>query len=254
MHGILAFVRQHVRLGFWYRLVVVVVKPLLRIFTVRDRSGGDNVPRTGGIIVVANHISEIDPLTVGEFLLDLGRPPRFLAKRELFRKPPMKWIVEGAQQIPVDRHSADAGQALSAAVDALDRGECVLIYPEGSATRDPDLWPMKARTGAARLALLSGAPVIPIAQWGPQRILPYKARRPKLLPRTTVSVAAGPPVDLSAYTGKPVTAELLRAATTEIMRAVTDLLAGLRGEAPPPTFYDPASGAAATVEAHRRHA
>jgi len=231
-------VRQRVRLGFWYRLVVVVAKPLLRMFTTRDYRGVDNVPQAGGVIVVANHVSELDPFMVGEFLYDIGRPPRFLAKKELFRKPPIKWILEGAQQIPVDRGSADAAQALSAAVAALARGECIFIYPEGSATRDPALWPMKARTGAARLALLSGAPVVPVAQWGPQLILPYKARRPKLLPRTRISVLAGPPVDLSAYVDKPVTVELLRDATTTIMRAVAALLGQLRGETPPEVFYD----------------
>ena len=230
--------RQRVRLGFWYRLVIVVVKPLLWMFTTRDHRGADNVPSSGGIIVVANHVSELDPFMVGEFLYDIRRPPRFLAKKELFRKAPIKWILNGAQQIPVDRGSADASRALSAAVVALEQGECILIYPEGSATRDPELWPMKARTGAARLALLSGAPVVPIAQWGPQLILPYKARRPKLLPRTRISVLAGKPVDLSAYQGKPVTAELLRDATTTIMRSVAALLGELRGEQPPDVFYD----------------
>jgi 1-acyl-sn-glycerol-3-phosphate acyltransferase len=238
MSGILASVTRRVRLGFWYRLVAVIAKPLLRLFTKRERAGFEHIPATGGFIAVANHVSELDPLIVGEFLLDLGRPPRFLAKKELFRKPPMKWIVEGARQIPVDRHSTDAAQALSAAVDALKAGECVLIYPEGSATRDPQLWPMRARTGVARLALLSGVPVIPIAQWGPQEILPYKARRPKLLPRRTMQVVAGPPVDLSAYVGKPVTAELLREVTDRVMHAVADLLAGLRGGTPPAVFYD----------------
>ena len=230
--------RQRVRLGFWYRFVIVVVKPLLRLFTTRDHRGVDNVPQSGGIIVVANHVSELDPFMVGEFLYDIGRPPRFLAKKELFRKAPIKWILNGAQQIPVDRGSADAARALSAAVVALEKGECILIYPEGSATRDPALWPMKARTGAARLALLSGAPVVPVAQWGPQLVLPYKARKPKLLPRTRISVLAGPPVDLSAYMDKPVTAELLREATTTIMRSIAALLGELRGEQPPDVFYD----------------
>jgi 1-acyl-sn-glycerol-3-phosphate acyltransferase len=238
--GILANVRSRVRLGFWYRLVVVVVKPLLWAFTTRDHRGADNIPAQGGIIVVANHVSELDPLMVGEFLYDLRRPPRFLAKKELFDKAPLKWVLNGAQQIPVDRGSSDAAQALSAAVAALQRGECIFIYPEGSATRDPQLWPMKARTGAARLALLSGAPVIPIAQWGPQLVLAYKARRPKLLPRTRISVLAGPPVDLSRYLGKPVTAQLLRDATSTIMRSVAALLAELRGEPAPEEFYDPA--------------
>lgn len=240
--------RQRVRLGFWYRLVIVVAKPLLWAFTKRDHRGADNIPTEGGIIVVANHVSELDPFMVGEFLYDLRRPPRFLAKKELFRKAPVKWILEGAKQIPVDRGSSDAAKALAAAVEALRAGECILIYPEGSATRDPQLWPMKARTGAARLALLSGAPVIPIAQWGPQLVLPYKARRPKLLPRTRISVLAGPPVDLSAYDGKPVTAELLRDATTTIMRAVADLLAELRGEPAPTAFYEPEAATRAPIQ------
>ena len=107
---------------------------------------------------------------------------------------------------------------------------------------------MKARTGAARLALLSGAPVVPIAQWGPQLILPYKARRPKLVPRTRISILAGAPVDLSAYQGKPVTAELLRDATTTIMRSVTALLAEIRGEQPPEVFYDAAHQAQQSVQ------
>ena len=244
---------QRVHIGFWYRLVVVVVKPLLRMFTTRDWRGVDNIPTEGGIIVVANHVSEVDPLMVGEFLYDAGRPPRFLAKKELFRKAPLKWVFEGAQQIPVDRRSGDAAQALSAAVEALHRGECIFIYPEGSATRDPALWPMKARTGAARLALLSGAPVIPIAQWGPQRVLAYKARKPHLLPRTRISVLAGPPVDLTAYVDKPVTAQLLREATTTIMRSVAELLEQLRGEPAPAEFYD-AEAATASLSAQREDA
>lgn len=245
---------QRVHIGFWYRLVVAVAKPLLWLFTKRDYRGAENLPADGGIIVVANHVSELDPFMVGEFLYDARRPPRFLAKKQLFAKAPVKWVLEGARQIPVDRGSADAAQALDAAVEALREGECILIYPEGSATRDPALWPMKSRTGAARLALLSGAPVIPIAQWGPQRILPYKARRPKLLPRTTISVLAGAPVDLSAYVGKPVTAELLRNATTDIMRAVSALLAQLRGETAPEAFYDPQLAALTPPEVQKEGA
>ena len=226
------------RLGFWYRLVIVIIKPLMLVLTKRDWRGAENIPSDGGIIVAANHVSEIDPLVVGHFLVDLNRAPRFLAKSELFRKPPMKWIVEGAKQIPVYRKATDASAAVAPAVEALKQGECVLIYPEGSATRDPNMWPMKARTGIARVALLSGAPVIPVAMWGPQEVLPYKARRPKLFPRRTMELIAGPPVDLSAYVGKPLTSELLHAATDTIMRRIADQLAELRGEEPPAEFYD----------------
>lgn len=230
--------RRRLRLGFWYRLVVGVVKPLLLVFTKHDWRGVEHIPADGGIIVAANHVSELDPLVIGHFLFDQRRPPRFLAKAELFRKPPLKWIFVGAEQIPVYRHAADASAALQPAVDALARGECVMIYPEGSATRDPELWPMKARTGVARIALLSGAPVIPVAQWGPQAILPYKARRPKLFPRRTMQILTGPPVDLSAYAGKPLTADLLRAATDTVMRRIAVQLAELRGGTPPEEFFD----------------
>jgi 1-acyl-sn-glycerol-3-phosphate acyltransferase len=226
------------RVGFWYRLVVVAAKPLLRLFVTRQWRGEEHLPAEGGIIVAANHVSELDPFAVGEFLWDHGRPPRFLAKAELFRKAPVKWVLNGAEQIPVSRNSVDASLALEPAVEALRRGECVLIYPEGSATRDPQMWPMKARTGVARLAFLSGAPVIPIAQWGPEKLLPYKARRPRLFPRHKFQVVAGPPVDLSAFTGKPNTAELLRAATDTIMWRVTRQLAEVRGETPPDRFFD----------------
>jgi 1-acyl-sn-glycerol-3-phosphate acyltransferase len=230
--------RPRPHLGFWYMFVVAIAKPLLLALTKRDWRGADNVPAAGGIIVAANHVSELDPLVIGHYLYELRRPPRFLAKAELFRKPPLKWIFEGAKQIPVYRRAADASAALQPAVDALARGECVLIYPEGSATRDPELWPMKARTGVARVALMSGAPVIPIAQWGPQAILPYKARRPKLFPRRTMQVLAGPPVDLSEFEGKPLTGELLHAATDTIMRRIADQLAELRGGQPPTEFFD----------------
>jgi 1-acyl-sn-glycerol-3-phosphate acyltransferase len=238
-------VRQHPRLGFWYRFVVAVVKPLLLVFTKREWRGLENLPREGGVIIAANHLSYVDPLVVAHCLYDAGRPPRFLAKSSLFTKPVLKWILTGAQQIPVHRNTSDAAQALSSAVDALRRGECVFVYPEGSATRDPQLWPMRARTGVARLALLSGAPVIPIAQWGAHELLPYPTKKVHLLPRKTMRLLIGPPVDLSAYEGRPMTSELLREATETVMRRVTDQLVELRGGTAPGAFFDPAADAKA---------
>jgi 1-acyl-sn-glycerol-3-phosphate acyltransferase len=226
------------KLGFWYRLCVVILRPVLLALTKRDWRGVEHLPKQGGVIIAANHVSEIDPLVVAHVLIDHRRPPRFLAKAELFRKAPLKWILDGTKQIPVFRHAPDASAALQPAVDALQRGECVVIYPEGSATRDPAMWPMKARTGVARIALMSGAPVIPVAQWGPQEILAYKARRPKLLPRHTMHILVGPPVDLSAFMDKPRTAELLRTVTDTVMHRVAAQLAEIRGEPAPATFFD----------------
>jgi 1-acyl-sn-glycerol-3-phosphate acyltransferase len=122
----------------------------------------------------------------------------------------------------------------------LRDGACVIFYPEGTATRDPDLWPMVARTGVARAALATGVPVIPVAQWGAQKILPYGSMRPHLVPRHLVQITAGPPVDLSAFQGKPLTTQILREATEVIMKDITGLLAGIRGETPPAEPYHPA--------------
>jgi hypothetical protein len=115
----------------------------------------------------------------------------------------------------------------------------VIFYPEGTATRDPDLWPMVAKTGVARLALTSGAPVIPIAHWGTQDILPYGSKKVKLFPRKTVRTVAGQPVDLSEWAGKHTSARALRAATEAIMGSVTALVADLRAEEPPAVPWDP---------------
>nr|BFE82967.1 hypothetical protein GCM10020093_055680 [Planobispora longispora] len=108
-----------------------------------------------------------------------------------------------------------------------------MFYPEGTCTRDPDFWPMEGKTGVARLALQTGVPVIPVAHWGAQEILPYGEKRPRLLPRKTFRVLVGPPVDLSKYDGLPLQADVLREATADIMAAITALLAELREEKPP---------------------
>ena len=129
---------------------------------------------------------------------------------------------------------------LKQAERALRKGDCVIVYPEGTATRDPDLWPMVGKTGAARLALTTGAPVIPIAHWGAQDILPYGTKKLHLFPRKTVRMAAGPPVDLSAYDGQRLAASTLQGATTDIMADITALLATIRQETPPAVPWDPA--------------
>jgi 1-acyl-sn-glycerol-3-phosphate acyltransferase len=226
-------------LGFWYRLVIVTMKPLLRLTTTNDWQGMERIPPAGGFILAANHVSYVDPMSLGVFVLESGRVPKYLAKSSLFEKPLIKHVFIGAKQIPVYRGTADAAKALSAAVEAVNAGECLLIYPEGSATRDPDCWPMKARTGVARLALTTGAPVVPVAQWGPQKLWRYKAKLPRPFPRKRIQILAGDPVDLSAYADRPATAEVLREVTDLIMARITELLVELRGGEPPAVTYDP---------------
>lgn len=224
-----------------YDVVIGTVRPLLQVFTRRDWSGGEHVPAQGGFIVAANHYSEVDPFTVAHFLVDHGRPPFFLAKSTLFTVPVLGPALRHLQQVPVYRATSKAGDALVAALEALEEGKPIAIMPEGTLTRDPDLWPMKARPGVGRLALRSGAPVIPVAQWGAQHVLGHYARRPgNLLRRPVQHVRAGPPVDLSDLLDRPADPRAHAEATRRVMAAITDLLAEIRGEQPPPEPYDPA--------------
>lgn len=227
----------------WRRLTKITVPPLTRAVMKRDWSGQEhirNVPASSGLILACNHLSYADVLAVALFLWEGGRYPVFLAKSSLFEKKVFGALMRGCGQLPVYRGSSDAALVLRDVEQGLRDGAGVIFYPEATATRDPDQWPMVAKTGVARAALATGAPVIPAAHWGAQRILPYGSFRPRPLPRKTVQMVAGPPVDLSAFTGKPLTAPLLREATEVIMKDITALLAGLRGEAPPEHRYDPA--------------
>ncbi|MCU1674411.1 MAG: 1-acyl-sn-glycerol-3-phosphate acyltransferase [Frankiales bacterium] len=224
------------RLGFWYGLAACILKPLTWAFMKKDWRGQEHVPASGGVIIAANHISHADPIALADYIVfGTGRVARFMAKASLFKgRGLVGSVMRGAGQIPVHRQTADASLALRDAVAALQRGECIAIYPEGTVSRDPGKWPMQAKTGVARLALLSGAPVVPVAQWGAQDILDsYRSKGLHLLPRTTMHVLAGPPVDLSEYEGRELTTEVLRGVTDTVMAAVTRLVEELRGETAP---------------------
>lgn len=222
-----------------YRFILGVVRPLLMAVTKRDWRGAEHLPSEGGIIAAANHTSYFDPLAVGHFLHDNKRPPRFLGKSELFKIPLFGKLFLSAGQIPVYRGTATAAVALRDAVAAIERGECITIYPEGTTTRDPDLWPMIGKTGAARMALMTGAPVVPIAQWGAERVISPDRNRVRLFPRQTMHVRAGRPVDLDDLRTSDITTEVLEDATERIMLAITLLLAEIRQETPPAVRFNP---------------
>jgi 1-acyl-sn-glycerol-3-phosphate acyltransferase len=223
--------------------VIRILDAIMRPLTKRDWRHQDKVIQTGGAIFVANHISNADPLAVGQFLAFSGRWPRFLAKASVFRIPVIGRIIAACGQIPVERGCAQSKDALVAAAQALEQDRALVIYPEGTITFDPDLWPMKGKSGAARLAFSTGCPVVPIGQWGAQELMPgRKPRFPKLFPRKTLRLAVGDPVPLDDLRTKPVTISTLDEATTRIMDAITVLVAELRGVSPPIHRYDPQSG------------
>jgi len=231
---------------FWRLISVIVLRPLLHLLIRNRWEGRENIPKTGGVILAPNHISYVDWGTDALFFYESGRYPTFMIKASAFKVKGIGPFLHKAGQIPVNRGQADAIRALDEAEKALSAGEAVVIYPEGTATRDPDLWPMVAKTGVARLALTTGAPVIPVAHWGTDDILHYGSTKLRLFPRKTVRTIAGPPVDLSAWEGKAKSARAQREATTEIMGRVSGLLGQLRGATPPAVPYDPAAAATVT--------
>ena len=224
--------------ALWFAIVVIVPVTSL-LFRLRYRHG-ERIPRQGPVLLVVNHVSLLDPLACARMAWDNGRVPHFLAKESLFGG----WIgvvLRSAAQIPVARYSADAHAALGAARAALESGALVVIYPEGSVTRDPDWWPMQARTGVARLALTTDAVVVPVAQWGPQRVHDYHAKKLRLRLRAPADYLVGEPVDLAdlraeVAAGRLLDPELLRATTDRVMAHVRDQLAELRGEPAPRSF------------------
>ncbi|WP_203899287.1 lysophospholipid acyltransferase family protein [Virgisporangium aliadipatigenens] len=225
------------RMGFWQRFAAVIVRPVMIMWTRRTWRGAEHIPATGPVIIVANHLSHADPLVASHFIYSAAeRWPQFLAKASLFSAPVIGPLLKRVRQIPVYRNSTDAAKALEAAVTAVKSGDLVIIYPEGTTTREPDLWPMRGRTGVARLALATGAPVVPMVMWGPQHIFDPRTHKFSVRPRRPVTVVAGPPMDLSRWTGVPPTAATLNELTDEIMLRLRDMLAEIRGEAAPPLW------------------
>ncbi len=215
-----------------------IVRPLMNSLMGKTWKGFENLPQ-GGYILCPNHLTEIDPLVVGHAVYSNGRLPRWMAKESLFKPPVLGWILRETGQISVARSAAGAGDSLKASKKVLDAGGVVVIYPEGTLTRDPNLWPMVGRTGAARLALQTGAPVIPMAHWGDQELLPRYSKKMYLLPRKHVTVSVGQPVDLDDLRNGPRTRKVLEEATDRIMASITGLQAEIRGEEPPHKLWDP---------------
>ncbi len=214
------------------------VKPILRAVTKREWSGGEHLPTDRGFIAVSNHLTYADPFTFAHYLYGHGFAPHFLAKASLFKIPLAGRALARLDQVPVHRGSAQAREAVDAAVKLLERGDSIAVFPEGTLSRDPEMWPMLARTGAARMALEHNVPVVPVAQWGAQELLPPYSKRPNLCPRKRVVVKAGPPIDLDEFRDVPLDIEVLRAATDRIMATLTSMLEDIRGEKAPAVAWD----------------
>ncbi len=221
-----------------YRNVVRTLRPVMMTVTKRHWTGVENLPRTGGFIVCPNHISYTDFLALAHVMFDCGRPVYFLGKSGLFEAPVIGKIITAAGQIPVYRGTERAADAYRAAVAAVRAGKGVAMYPEGTLTRDPGWWPMRGKTGAARVALETRCPVLPVTMWGPQDMMAPYARRLSLFPRKTMRIHIGPPVPLDDLYEGMSDAEAARVATDRIMAAVTASLESIRGERAPAERFD----------------
>lgn len=223
-----------------YRVLATVIHTVNTALCNHDWRGRENAPRTGGVLVVANHISNYDPLALGEYLIWSGRWPRFLGKSDLWAEPVVGYFAKACRQIPVLRNTAHAIDALAVARTALENGELVVIYPEGTITADPDGWPMTARTGAAKLALETRCQVLPVGQWGANQVIRgKKVHFPEYFPRKTLQVEAGRMLDLSDLYDRTDDPRTAHVAADRMRDAVTELVAGLRGvPAPADEVYD----------------
>ena len=227
--------------NFAFKFGTKVLIPLFRLTMKRDWRGAEKLPKTGRVIVASNHLSYLDVLVLTDFLFTNGRAPRYLGKSGVFRVPIIGKIILAAGQIPVERETDDAKKAVDHAKILLEKGHLLGVYPEGTLTRDENLWPMIAKTGCARLALATDTAVIPIAQWGSQKILPRYTNRIFLFPRKTIQIRVGDPVDLSRWKGKHEDPQALIEATAAIMQAHTVMIEDMRGEKRPALIFDPHS-------------
>ena len=203
-----------------YRLLKTFLTPILLLLFRPKVRGLDSVPNSGPVIIASNHLSFSDSIFMP---LVVSRKVTFLAKQEYFTQPGLKGLIKkltfiALGQVPVDR---SGGRRSEAAIDTglrvLAEGDCIGIYPEG--TRSPDGRLYKGRTGIARLAIESGAPVIPVAMFNTDKIQPTGRVIPKL---RQVAMVFGEPMDFSAA-GDSNDPKLLRKVTDEIMRTLQNL-------------------------------
>ena len=222
-----------------YKIGSGILIPMISLITKRTWIGAGNIPKTGAAIVASNHLSYFDVLNLTHFIFRNGRAPRYLGKVGVFKVPIIGRIILAAGQVPVERETPNAGKAVDHAKRLLESGHLLGVYPEGTLTRDLDHWPMIAKTGLARLALSTNTPVIPIAQWGSQVLMPTYSKKLKLFPRTKITIVAGKPVDLSPWQGKADDPQALIEATAKVMLEITKLLEEIRGQKRPEVIFDP---------------
>ncbi len=215
----------------WYRAAELALRPPFQLWFNWRLEGLERVPAEGPVIVAGNHLSYIDPFAHGYFVVQAGRRPRFLAKQELFDTPFIGTVLRGARQISVERGKGDRSP-LEDARRAVELGEVVVIYPEGTTTTTrEDFSPSRGKTGAVRLSIATGIPILPVATWGGQFVW-RKTGRQSLAFGRPIWVVAGEPFDPARRLEGEADGRAFRALTDELMDAIGRLVDDLRGRYP----------------------
>lgn len=241
---------REIGVALW--LVALILAPLFRLFFKTVPKGIENLPTKGAYILVSNHTSYADPLAMAYFIyVQLKRAPHFLAKESLFRIPIFGSWLPHLGQVPIYRQGRSNQDSLSAAKAYLEAGHTVIMFPEGTLTRDPEHWPMRGRSGAIRLAIESGVPVYPVAHHGVEKVLPRYSKRFRPSPFKKVAIQVGEQIDLSAY--KPTDPPAKMAEATEVvMKAITEQLQEIRPGTPPKKRWDPKQSGQAAYGNYRK--
>jgi 1-acyl-sn-glycerol-3-phosphate acyltransferase len=232
--------RPGVEITWQIRTLARLLWPWVRLLYRVKVTGKENLPKDTGYVLAANHVTTVDALAVAFMMFfKLGRAPHFLAKEGLFKTPIVGPVLLACGQIPVFRSGRGNSDPMESAYKVLRAGHVIGIFPEGSLTREPNQWPMRARTGAIRLALETGVPIVPMAQWGTEVVMDTYSS--KILPKPwhTVNMVIGKPLDLSKYDGKKLGVEEMVAISDELMVEITKLVEGLRGEKAPTKRFVP---------------
>ncbi|MFM2019639.1 MAG: hypothetical protein RL718_220 [Actinomycetota bacterium] len=223
-----------------FRIVASILAPLVRMFFRVKTQGLENLPK-GGYVLVGNHTSYLYPLAFAySVYFHMKRSPHYLAKEALFRLPVLGGLLPKFGQIPVYRSGRVNDEPMKAAKEFLKAGQVVVIFPEGTLTRDPELWPMRGKAGAVRLAVEMGLPIVPAAHWGVEKVLGTYSKKLSPKPLHVVNVLIGKPMRFDHLDKNNLSTANLAEATDSVMHAIADLVGQMRGETPPKELWDPA--------------
>ncbi|NDC47496.1 MAG: 1-acyl-sn-glycerol-3-phosphate acyltransferase [Micrococcales bacterium] len=222
------------------RVLAFFLRPLVRLMYKVEVTGTENLPKSGGYVLAANHVTTVDALAVAYMMyFRLHRAPHFLAKEGLFKTPIVGPVLLRVGQIPVFRGGRKNTDPMESAYKVLRAGHIIGIFPEGTLTRDPDLWPMRGRTGVIRLAIETGVPIVPVGQWGTEAVMETYSSKLKPKPWHKVRMVIGKPVDMTEYVGKKNSTEDMVQLTDLVMEEITKLVEQLRGEKAPARRFVP---------------